>query len=106
MVLPSQSETWGLVVNEAMNLECPVIVTDHVGCGPDLVIPGRTGWIYPTGDVAALSRCLGEALSDPERLRAMGVAASQEVASFSFDGLSAGLRQALAALRDRASSHR
>lgn len=101
MVLPSQSETWGLVVNEAMNLACPVIVTDHVGCGPDLVIPGRTGWIYPTGDVEALSRCLGEALADPERLRAMGVAARQEVASFSFDGVSAGLRQALAALVSR-----
>lgn len=98
MVLPSQSETWGLVVNEAMNLACPVVVTDHVGCGPDLVIPGRTGWIYPTGDVVALSRCLGEALADPEQLRAMGVAARQEVASFSLDSVSAGLRQALAAV--------
>ena len=106
MVLPSQSETWGLVVNEAMNLECPVIVTDHVGCGPDLVIPGRTGWIYPTGDVEALSRSLGEALEDPERLRAMGVAARQLVATYSFAGVSAGLRQALAALMGRASSHR
>jgi glycosyltransferase involved in cell wall biosynthesis len=106
MVLPSQSETWGLVVNEAMNLECPVIVTDHVGCGPDLVIPGRTGWIYPTGDVEALSRCLGEALSDPERLRAMGVAARQLVAAFSYEGVSAGLRRALATLMGRSSSHR
>jgi glycosyltransferase involved in cell wall biosynthesis len=107
MVLPSQmGETWGLVVNEAMNLACPVIVSHQVGCGPDLVIPGRTGWIYSTGDVDALSRCLGEALSNPERLRAMGVAARQEVASFSFDAVSAGLRQALAALMGRASSRR
>ena len=102
MVLPSQSETWGLVVNEAMNLECPVIVTDHVGCGPELVIPGRTGWIYPTGDVEALSRCLGEALADPEQLRAMGVAARKHVSSFSYDGVTAGLRQALAAVVRRA----
>jgi glycosyltransferase involved in cell wall biosynthesis len=98
MVLPSQSETWGLVVNEAMNLECPVIVTDHVGCGPDLVLPGRTGWIYPTGDIEGLSRCLREALSDPDQLRGMGVAARRHVLSFSYDAVTAGLRQALAAL--------
>jgi glycosyltransferase involved in cell wall biosynthesis len=55
-----------------MNLECPAIVTDHVGCRGDLVVEGRTGWIYPTGDIAALNRCLHEALGDPDRLRAMG----------------------------------
>ena len=95
LVLASQSETWGLVVNEAMNLACPAIVTDHVGCRGDLVVDGRTGWIYPTGDIAALNRCLHEALEDPDRLRAMGREARRHVASFNFDRLTAGLLDAI-----------
>ena len=38
-VLPSQGrhETWGLAVNEAMHLGRPCLVSDHVGCHPDLI---------------------------------------------------------------------
>ena len=56
LVLPSDGgETWGLVVNEAMACARPCIVSDRVGCGPDLVIPQETGSIFPLGDVEALS---------------------------------------------------
>jgi glycosyltransferase involved in cell wall biosynthesis len=56
LVLPSDGgETWGLVVNEAMACDTPAVVSDAVGCGPDLVDPGRTGAVYPLGDVHALS---------------------------------------------------
>ena len=52
LVLPSDGgETWGLVVNEAMACKRPCIVSDHVGCGPDLVAVGETGVIFPLGDV-------------------------------------------------------
>jgi glycosyltransferase involved in cell wall biosynthesis len=44
LVLPSDyGETWGLVVNEAMACGLPALVSDRVGCGPDLVLPGVTG---------------------------------------------------------------
>lgn len=36
-ILPSQSETWGLVVEEALNNGCPVMVSDKVGCHENLV---------------------------------------------------------------------
>lgn len=36
LLLPSKSETWGLVVNEAANFACPVIVSDKVGCAPEI----------------------------------------------------------------------
>jgi len=59
LILPSDGgETWGLVVNEAMACGLPAIVTDAVGCGPDLIEEGRTGFTYPVGDVNALSRKL------------------------------------------------
>lgn len=61
LVLPSlYSETWGLVVNEAMQFGLPCVVSDRVGCGPDLVIPGRTGQVFPHGDAEALASCLRE----------------------------------------------
>ena len=36
-VLPSKSEVWGLVVEEALNNGAPVLVSDRVGCGPEIV---------------------------------------------------------------------
>lgn len=97
VVLPSQGpgETWGLCVNEAMNLARPVLVSSHVGCGPDLVISGRTGWIVPAGDQHALRLQLAEALADRERLHAMGEQARVHVATHSYEAATVGLKQAL-----------
>lgn len=57
LVLPGR-ETWGLVVNEAMACGVPAVVSDAVGCGPDLVEEGRTGFVFPVGNVDALAGCL------------------------------------------------
>ena len=70
-VLPSVVEPWGLAVNEAMNLGLPVIASDHVGAGPDLVSPDN-GWVFPAGDWQALGRILDSALSDPDGLARRG----------------------------------
>jgi glycosyltransferase involved in cell wall biosynthesis len=73
MALPSRYEPWGLVCNEAMNFGLPLVVSDCVGAGPDLVISGETGFVYPLGDSAALSRALEGArrmlLRDPDGVR-------------------------------------
>ncbi len=98
VVLPSISETWGLALNEAMNLARPVIASSHVGGAADLVIPGRTGWIFPAGDVEALRACLAEALADPARLRAMGQAARDHIQGFSYGAATTGLLNALEAV--------
>jgi glycosyltransferase involved in cell wall biosynthesis len=58
LVLPSESETWGLAVNEAMACDLPVIVSEAVGCAPDLVEEGATGFSYSNGDIALLARRL------------------------------------------------
>lgn len=75
LALPSVSETWGLVVNEAMACGLPVAVSDTVGCAPDLVDEGRTGTVYPTaggvvGLAGALERLL-PLLGDPATRRAL-----------------------------------
>lgn len=55
LVLPSRSEPWGLVVNEALHYGCPVIVSDHCGCVPELVIDGKSGYVFQTDNAGDLS---------------------------------------------------
>ncbi len=82
LVLPSDAgETWGLVVNEAMACGLPAIVSDRVGCGPDLVLDGVTGARFPVGDVGALARRLADYARDPSARRAMGAQARERVLS-------------------------
>ena len=69
LVLPSRRETWGLVVNEALCFSLPVVVSDQVGAGVDLVIPGLNGHIYPAGDVAALAERMSRVIELPEEDR-------------------------------------
>jgi glycosyltransferase involved in cell wall biosynthesis len=61
LVLPSHSEPWGLVVNEALSYGCPVVVSSACGCVPDLVREGVTGHAFEVGNVADLARALESA---------------------------------------------
>lgn len=63
-VLPSTSEQWGLVVNEAMAAGLPVIVSDKVGAAFDLVEGYNTGFIFNSADVDALSKSMKQLVND------------------------------------------
>ncbi len=95
-VLPSQHESWGLIVNEAMAAGCPVVVSSDVGAAPDLVTDGHNGFIYPCGDIAALTSALFNILRSPETAPRMGQAAAQRIASWDLEADIRGLREALA----------
>jgi glycosyltransferase involved in cell wall biosynthesis len=97
-VLPSQHEPWGLIVNEVMNAARAVIVSDDVGCGPDLVEDGVNGSIYPTGNVGALAASLRRVLETPGAAEAMGRRAFERIQSWGFDEDIQGLRRALASV--------
>jgi glycosyltransferase involved in cell wall biosynthesis len=97
-VLPSEQEPWGLVVNEAMACGCAVVVSDAVGCQPDLVTDGVEGCVFPSGDVAALGHALRRVLATPETAVAMGAAARRRMSTWGFEEDVKGLRTALAAL--------
>jgi glycosyltransferase involved in cell wall biosynthesis len=71
-VLPAIHEPWGLVVNEAMNAGCSVIVSDQVGCAPDLVKDGENGCIFKAGSINSLCYALQNILDDPVKLNEMG----------------------------------
>jgi glycosyltransferase involved in cell wall biosynthesis len=61
LVLPSRhSETWGLVVNEALHHGVPCVVSDRVGSAPDLIDAG-TGIVFTEGDARGLTTALERA---------------------------------------------
>lgn len=73
LVLPSLQETWGLVVNEALCFSLPVVVSDQVGAGADLVIPEENGYIFPVGEVSTMADRISMLLRLPDEGRlAMG----------------------------------
>jgi len=85
-VLPSGlGETWGLVVNEAMNFELPVIVSDLVGCWQDLVKNGRNGFVFETGDIAQLAGFLEMLIESPETRKALGRESLKIIESYSYE---------------------
>lgn len=97
LVLPGgEAETWGLVVNEAMAAGLPAVVSDQVGAGPDLVLPGRTGAIHAHGDAGGLARILETyAAADWQR---MGRMAQVHVQQWSPEAAAAAVVQCLAEL--------
>lgn len=57
-VIPSKSETWGLVVEEALNNGTPVIVSSAVGCADSIVTPYSTGLVFESGDKESLKQTI------------------------------------------------
>ena len=97
-VLPSRHEPWGLIVNEVMNAGRTVIVSDDVGCHPDLITNGVEGFVYPVGDVGALMEALWKVVDTPGLAEQMGQNALARISAWGFEQDVAGLRQAVASL--------
>ncbi len=98
LVLPSDGgETWGLVVNEAMASGKPCLVSDRVGCGPDLIVPGETGHVFPLDNVAALTSLLGSYAERRRDLQEMGARAARRISEYSIGAAVNGVIAAMSA---------
>jgi glycosyltransferase involved in cell wall biosynthesis len=71
MVLPSEYEPFGVVVNEAMCCGCVVAASDRCGAARDLVAPVDPQLVFPCGDIGALGKILKDAASGPVRLQSI-----------------------------------
>lgn len=98
LVLPSQhSETWGLVVNEALHHGLPCVTSEDVGCTPDLIDPCLTGNIFKTTSIPSLASAIWRSLDlvgrpdIRERCR-------QKVSDYSVMQAAAGIARAYAAV--------
>lgn len=82
-VIPSEYDPCPVVVCEAMLCGCPVVLSDEIRGRFDLVEQGRTGFIYPCGDVEALAKILGAILQDPAKLAELSRAAVSRMETWS-----------------------
>jgi glycosyltransferase involved in cell wall biosynthesis len=70
LLLPSrQGETWGLVVNEALQFGCGVICSDRVGSAADLVTGWPWGRVHDSGDAAGLAEAIASLANAPAECR-------------------------------------
>lgn len=102
-VLPSRGvyETWGLAVNEAMDMGLPCLVSSRVGCQRDLVTQGETGWVFDSDDPSSLARTLRSALTElgsSARRSELRAAIGRRIAGYSYEKTTDGLLAALQSL--------
>ncbi|MDH6072980.1 glycosyltransferase [Chrysosporum ovalisporum CS-1034] len=94
VILPSRySETWGLVVNEALHHGLPCIVSQSVGCAPDLVKPGVTGDIFVTDDASSLAQTIENSLCLCQEPK-FSEQCQLQVSHYSVDAAAAGIAKA------------
>jgi glycosyltransferase involved in cell wall biosynthesis len=92
-------EPWGLVVNEAMNCNLPVIASDAVGAvAGGLVRGGRNGLVVPAGDSRALADALRRLAADAPLRARLGAAGHSDVQAYTHDAWAQGFSRALHSL--------
>lgn len=99
--IPTRSfrEPWGLVVNEAMNRQLPVIVSDAVGAAAGgLVRNERNGLVVPAEDPIALAGAIGRLAEDRALRERLGATGAEDVRAYSYAAWAGGFSKALASV--------
>jgi glycosyltransferase involved in cell wall biosynthesis len=101
LALPSVvSETWGLVVNDALHHGLPCLVSTAVGCAPDLVESGVTGEVFATGSEASLADAIVKALPLTES-NEVRVKCREKVGGYTIEKAAEGIARAYSAVVPR-----
>jgi glycosyltransferase involved in cell wall biosynthesis len=104
LVLPSTYEPFGLVVNEALLCGCAAAVGDQTGAARDLVAPIAPEFVYPSGDVDALTAVLRRVFSNRKALAAMALAGRKRMETWgpreNIDGTVEAIELSVARRRD------
>ena len=95
LVFPTHTDTWGLVVNEAMACGLPVISTDAAGCTADLVENNWNGRVIRAGDTSQLASAMEELARDEELRSRMGQRSTERILRYSPEAWAAGIAGAV-----------
>ena len=82
-------------LNETMNFGLPAIVTDAVATAPDLIKKGKTGFVYPVGDIDKLSKYIEKLYKDKTLYRKMSKNVDRLIKEWNFDKDIKGLMEAV-----------
>jgi glycosyltransferase involved in cell wall biosynthesis len=93
--LPSKGpgETWGMAVNEAMAAGKAVLVSNKVGCAPDLITPGVNGFIFDAGNLNSLTDCLRQLTGSKMLLQQFGINSAKSIADWNMEKIAAAIEQ-------------
>lgn len=91
-VMPSETETLGFVVLEAMAAGLAVVAVRAGGLRDIITAPGTTGLFYEPGDVDGAATHVQALIADPDKRRHMGLAAREDVAAWGWDAATQRLR--------------
>jgi glycosyltransferase involved in cell wall biosynthesis len=93
-VFPSHTDTWGLVVNEAMACGLPVISSDAAGCTEDLVQDRWNGRVVGRGNVTQIAAAMEELARDSAVRAQMGNHSKERILGYSPEACAAGISRA------------
>jgi len=91
LILPTYTDTWGLVVNEAMACGLGVVVSEVAGCAADLVTDQWNGRLVRPGDVSSLTSILESFARQPELCSSCGANSRSRISQYSPDQWAAGI---------------
>ena len=100
-VHPTFKDTWGLVVNEAMAVGLPVLVSDRAGCAPDLVREGHNGYLFSPDDSNQLANYMLLMSSQQVDLKSMGEASRTIISEWGPKRFAQSLAQAVQTVVNR-----
>jgi len=97
LILPTYTDTWGLVVNEAMACGLPVILSRAAGCAVDLVRENWNGLLVPPKDVSSLTLAMRSIAGQADLRASMGANSAQHISSYSPEAWAGGIARMLEA---------
>lgn len=90
LILPSRWDGWGLIVNEALAVGVPCLVSDQCGSA-EVISPGIDGDVFPAGDAVKLRVCLEAHLQRRDQWPQMRLEAQKKGAALTADQAAARL---------------
>lgn len=95
LALPTFSDTWGFVVNEAFACGVPAVVSRAAGACDDLIVDGQTGFAVEPGDARDLADKLVRILSSPTLRLRMAANCRRLIQQYSAEACARGLLAAI-----------
>lgn len=86
-VLPTRSDTWGLVINEAMTYGLPVITTDQCVAGNALIENGANGYIIESENSKQLEYALQQLINDKKKRDQFGQINYEKMRDWTFEDM-------------------